>query len=76
MSGYTTRLCGFTAHSLPLRSYRSFLVQTKPDTTGLRKFSNEVPPEHRHSRAGRLGVLTECVAGSCLDDGQLTDSSQ
>ena len=28
----------------------------------------EVPPEHRHSRAGRLSLLTQRVAGTCLDD--------
>ena len=28
------------------------------------------------SRAGRLSLLTECVAGTGLDDGQLIDSGQ
>ena len=36
----------------------------------------EVPPEHRHSRAGRLSLLPQCVAGTCLHDCQLIDSGQ
>lgn len=35
MSGYTTRLCGFTAHCVSLRNCGSFLVQAVPVAIGL-----------------------------------------
>jgi len=36
----------------------------------------EVPEEHRHSRGGRLSLLTQRVARTCLDDCQLIHSGQ